>query len=129
MDQEKRDYEISFLLVAAENESEIFDVLNKQQAEITQKSQISSLKLAYPIKKQNSAFFGFYQFRATPEDIEKINAALKLKPAVLRFLVIKNPATAQLVSKKTTVPPKSEIQESKILSNELLEKKLEEILK
>jgi ribosomal protein S6 len=131
---DKREYEISFLL-AAENESEIFDILNKYRAEIIHRSPISSIKLAYPIKKQNSAFFGFCQFNAVPEEVEKISAALKLKASILRFLMIKNPVvqnlSSQTVFKKPIELSKLEIEgpSSKTLSNELLEKKLEEILK
>lgn len=152
---QKKDYELSFLLKAPEAETEIADVLSRHQLEVFEKSPISEIKLAYPIKKQNSAYFGFCYFRGQPENAPKVSESLLLKSSVLRYLLItppvksktdirskgrflgsgvgspavklpkemsgpKGPATAEADIK----PPRQEI-----LSNELLEEKLEEILK
>lgn len=135
MEQGKKEYEISFLLNSPENESEIIGILTANQVETLNKSQISEIKLAYPIKKRNSAFFGYHQFKALPEDVKKISVELKLKPDVLRFLVLKQLTKIVLgrptFPVKLTKPVEPEVvkPKSETLSNELLEKKLEEILK
>jgi len=134
MDQEKKDYEISFLLNSPEAESEVIEVLNANQIVELNKGHVSEIKLSYPIKKRNSAFFGFYQFKGVPEVVRQISEALKLKSNILRFLLIKR--SSKIVPTRTAAPlrPKpSEPEPAKpkpeVLSNELLEKKLEEILK
>lgn len=135
LEQEKKEYEVAFLLNSPENETEIIEILSGNQIESLNKSQVSEIKLAYPIKKRTSAFFGFCQFRALPENVKKISEDLKLKPNVLRFLVL-NQLTKVLPSKPThfTKPSKPTEPEAiqpktEALTNELLEKKLEEILK
>ena len=135
IEREKNEYEISFLINSAENESEVIEILNANQAEIFNKSQISELRLAYPIKKRKSAFFGYYQFVVLPEVVKQIDAALKLKPNVLRFLLVRPvskgmPTKPAPQSKPTKiVEPEISKPKAETLSNELLEKKLEEILK
>lgn len=138
---QKRDYELSFLLKMPEAETEIADVLSQHQLEVFEKGPVSEIRLAYPIKKQNSAYFGFYYFRGQPENAQKVSESLLLKASVLRYLLITPPAQSKTdVSRrvprsaapvKPAMPAEMDIKppRQEILSNELLEEKLEEILK
>ena len=99
--------------------------------------------LAYQIKKENEAYFGYLHFLANTDKIKNISDDLKLNQKVLRFLIITPPITKMMrmatprIIKKTFQPRAVERMEIKkpspaptaTLSNEALEKKLEEILK
>ena len=139
---QKRDYELSFLLKMPEAETEIADVLSQHQLEIFEKGPVSEIKLAYPIKKQNSAYFGFCYFRGQPEDAQKVSESLLLKPSVLRYLLITPPVQSKTDAGRRAPRPSAPVKPAaapaeidikpprqEILSNELLEEKLEEILK
>ena len=137
---EKNEYEIAFLAKVPEA-SALTDLLNQYRAEIFYRGPINEVRLAYPIKKQRQAYFGFFQFRAEPEAVEKVQQALRLNPSILRFLAVSSPI------KKSEKPqrPASEIKYSRkkleqpsavgsapaggVLTNQALEEKLEEILK
>lgn len=136
MEDDKREYEISFLLSGPEAKSEVLNLLNQIKAELTAEEEPRLINLAYPIKKQLSAHFGFYQFRANPADLKSLKDALAINAKVLRFLVVSDP-----IKKQSAVPkerPRPEIPSKpapiesmptpKVLSNEALEKTLEEIL-
>lgn len=133
--ENKKEYEISFLLTAPAAEKELAAVLAKFGAEIYFQKPAASLQLAYKIKRQSSALFGFCHFRAIPDAIKQIKDALNLTPSVLRFLIITPPVVMQtehvdrremrgLMDKK---PPVTSA--GPMLSNEALSEKLEEILK
>ncbi len=132
--ENKKEYEISFLLASPEAEKELAGVLGKFGAEVFFQKPASSLQLAYKIKRQTSALFGWYHFRATSEAIKGIKDALNLTPGVLRFLILTPPVKMTMGesdrremrgadAKKPAAPA------ARILSNEALSEKLEEILK
>lgn len=137
MESEKKNYEISFLLKEENDVEAVLKHLSQIGAEILNEGRISETKLAYPIKKLNSAYFGWLHFAAQPDEAVKLNAALKLEGRVLRYLIITPPIT-KTEKKKSPRPaersgeqsasPAAESAASE-LSNEELEKKLEEILK
>ncbi|MBI3046309.1 MAG: 30S ribosomal protein S6 [Candidatus Harrisonbacteria bacterium] len=138
-DKEKKEYEIAILAKMPEV-SAVTDILNQYRAEIFYQSPVTEVRLAYPIKKQRQAYFGFFQFRAEPEAVEKIQQALKLNSSILRFLAVSSP----IKKSEKLQRPAAEIKYSRskpepaaaesvplggILTNEALEEKLEEILK
>jgi ribosomal protein S6 len=126
----KKVYEISFLLKDSDSEKIITDLLDQHEAIVKSKSLINPIKLAYQIKKYSSAYFGYINFEANPENIKSFSDSLKFKEEVLRFLVIVVPAVK--VSPKREEDKKvsaKEPEESKqALTNEALEEKLKEIL-
>lgn len=137
---DKKEYELSFLLNEAGSISEIDKALANIKAEITTRGQISEIRLSYPIKKHTSAHFGYYYFMAHPEDVVKVKEELKLNPNVLRNLLLTPPIKPMTREPRPIKPieskkePAVKVEESRpaeprILSNEGLEKKLEEILK
>ena len=123
--ENQKDYEIAFALVSPETAKELENVLTQQGAEIFYKSPVAEIRLAYPIKKHASAQFGFYYFKANGDAISKIKEALNLNPNVLRFLIVTPPV------KLAGVVPQSrpERKPTPLVSNEMLEGKLEEMLK
>lgn len=151
MEKENKKYEISFLASSEEARNSVVEVLKKFKAEIFDEGEFKRIRLAYPVKKQTSAFFGYIQFSAVPSIISGLKDSLKLNSQILRFMIIlavdKNvllkPKDIQIfeksaasdepylqrefkkVEKRIPKAPKHQ----PILSNEDLEKKLEEILK
>ena len=87
----KKKYEISYLL-KDENAAVSLESLFKQYGvEIIHRGTATEMRLAYPIKKQNQAWFGYVQCEADPKVVEKIMQSLKLNASVLRTLVITPP--------------------------------------
>ena len=134
-------YEICYLLTSSGTEQEIVNVLNQQQSEILHQEALKEARLAYPIKKQQTANFGFIHFVTLPENVNKIKAALALNAGILRLLIISFSADKipeKKVSVRSQQPDSKPLQvgdvkiakpDTNILSNEALEKKIEEILK
>lgn len=150
MEEETKNYEIGFLLKAEENRKVVFDAIKNTGFNLLNEGQISNIKLAYPIKKQNFAQFGYAYFSAEPEKIEGFKKDLSMIPSVLRLTIFANP-TIKIKEDKTDIEKRhfedekfEEPQEVQVinekkqgmkpqkieaLTNEDLEKKLEEILK
>jgi len=135
---EKKDYELSFLAKEGNGAQEILKLLAQHQAEIRAEGPLRKLNLAYPINHTPHAYFGFVNFAALPLDAKSLERDLESSAVILRALIIKLPkkkgetavGLRRLV--KPTVrrrpvgmepggPPKP-------LSNEAIEKKIEEIL-
>jgi ribosomal protein S6 len=136
----QREYEVSFWLTSEEAISEILDILASAKMLISVKAPLTSLKLAYPIKKHTSAFFGSCIFTGLPENLKQVEKALLNNPKILRTLIMTPPVkvtvreprvvSADVSSRaKVSAEPVKPVVDSSILSDEGLEKKLEEILK
>ncbi|MCL5007041.1 MAG: 30S ribosomal protein S6 [Patescibacteria group bacterium] len=136
MDSEKKSYEISFLLGNENDVEAVLKHLSQIGAEILNEGKISEVSLAYPIKKLASASFGWIYFSALPEKIGELNSALKMDGKIIRYLIItppivktekKRPAKAS-EKEESSAPAAPVATAENELSNEELEKKLEEIL-
>lgn len=137
-DKEERYYELGFLIKTEEDAALVRKILTKNKAEIMEEGAIVKVRLAYPVKKTNQAFFGYYRWLAVAETLTDIERELKLASPVLRYLLIKLPknlpavkksepvSSRSFVKKKEKTPVKKVVPAS--LSNEALEKKIEEIL-
>ncbi len=102
-------------------------------------------RLAYPIKHQSNAFFGYFNFNLeSPESINQIRNELRLNNNILRFLILKQKpesktrkedivrrlATAERRKAKARVAEKAVPKaEAPKMDEGTIEKKLEEILK
>ncbi len=138
MDSEKKSYEISFLVRNESDVQAILSHLSRIGAEILNEGNVSEVRLAYPINKLHSANFGWICFDVVPEKIAELNSALRLDEKIMRHLVITPPITK--TEKKRPAKPspaKTETASDSVqtsssnsgeISNEELEKKLEEIL-
>ena len=142
MEKDSKKYEIGFLAKNEGFKDELAKILTNFGAEISESGAMSRIKLAYPIKKEASAFFSYIYFSGQPEIVEKISDNLKLNSEILRHIIIVAPAIRQTIQtpvkrmRRSMVSErpveKTEIRKPKpqaALSNEALEKKLEEILK
>jgi len=128
----KGDYELSFLLKTAEDAAGVFNILKKYKAEFYYESPIKRINLMYKIKKQTSAFFGFCQFYCLLDDIVKIKDELKMISSVIRFLIITSPfklESNQIKARPQDTTKPSQPSSGRAVTNEALEKELEEILK
>jgi ribosomal protein S6 len=88
---DNKQYEISYLARTEADKDAVIKIINEANAENVTEGRILEIKLAYPVKKQTSAFFGFVVFEALPETITKINDSLKFAEGILRFLIITPP--------------------------------------
>jgi ribosomal protein S6 len=133
-------YELAYVLRVGESESVIDEVLAAHKAVVKHKSPVSSIQLAYPIKKQGVAQFGYTHLTLpTGGAVKEISDALQLKDAVLRFLFTKvpklrlraRPEGKGKVEGAAAEKPASVASLGRIdsLSNEKLSQTLEEILK
>lgn len=153
MNEENKNYEVSFLVKADQDKDDIAKILKEGGFSIINAGQTARIKLTFPVKKENFAYFGSLYFSGNPADIQGLSQKLKTDPKILRFSVIFKPVIkesegrisegAYLTRSKPTVEHKK-IQEissepfsqpvkkparTEALSNEALEKRLEEILK
>ncbi len=92
MSEEKKQYEISYLARTEADKDAVLKVLGGAGAENLEEGRLSEIKLAYPVKKQTSAYFGSTVFEAATEAIAKINDSLKFTEGILRFLIVTPPA-------------------------------------
>lgn len=154
MNEEEKNYEVGFLARSEQDRDEVAKILESYQLPIIYEGQISKIKLAYPIKKENFACFGFLYFSGDPAIIEKLSSELRTNPKILRFLIILRPILRKDESREIKIPSMSKMSlagqpersqkvfseqpsqlvrkapiKTEALSNEDLEKKLEEILK
>jgi ribosomal protein S6 len=124
-------YEISFLLEDESGADFIYENLNKYKAQILEHKDPVRINLAYPVKKQKSAFFGYVDFEMDPNNLLNFEKEIKQKNKVLRFMIISNPSikrTATPSSKKPESILEKPKAEETFLTNEDLSKKIEEML-
>ena len=151
-DDQKREYELALLIDDQSAEAAIDQFLAKlpdgAKIEISKKEAARTVRLAYPIKKFNSATLLVYQFQAIPEVINKIEEGLRFQKNVLRSLLVALPVQKAEVVKQekvAVVAPRERVQSEvveatvatkpkqnqstnpEISSNELLTKTLEEL--
>ncbi len=130
---ELKEYEVACVASTDGALLEIVNALKKRQVSVTEEGRMVSVRLAYPLQKQTSGFFGFVRFTTAPEHIADIEKEFRSFPSVLRFLIVTPPPqTAVRGDRRTalrTPTPPQPLPEAPALTNEALEQKLEEILK
>jgi len=88
--------------------------------------------LAYPIKKQTSAYLTTLGFRLISEKLENIEKKIKAEDKILRYSVLIKPRVKEIPMRRKKLPKKVEIFPKKITKPKAelkeIEKKLEEIL-
>ncbi len=147
MDQEtiKESYEVAFW-TKDENDGSVKKVISKHGGEIIKEKPVQKMRLAYPIKKENFAFFGNIIFRMAPDKVIGFKTDANLEEGVLRYFFRRakknrtdggsareeNQAAGSFREKTRSFlgfrsEPKKGTEQ--VLTNEALEKKIEEILK
>ena len=139
-----KDYEIGFLGKDEKGAEVVLGTLKQRGAEILLEGPVERIALAYKIQHETSAFFGYMHFRVSPAALADIRNDLTHQPSVLRTLIVTPPFVKQkprwdggktrmmAVKSPTTTAPAPTPEHSKTslpLSNEALEKQIEEILK
>jgi len=88
--------------------------------------------LAYPIKKQTSAYLTTLVFRLSSEKLENLEKKIKAEDKILRYSVLIKPRVKEIPMRRKKLPKKVEIFPKKITKPKAelkeIEKKLEEIL-
>lgn len=133
--KDKKNYEISYLLRSEAGMGEVSRLLRQHEGEILEEVPPKNIALAYKIEKLTSAPFGYTIFSMSPENVPELGKNLKTNQGLLRFLIITPPFTKQEVTpsprRSRSAPEKTgdSSKSSPSLSNEALEKKIEEILR
>jgi len=91
MQTENKQYEISYLVRTETDKEAVIKGLKDAGAENITEGRLNEIKLAYPIKKQTSALFGYASFEASPEMMTSINSFFRFAEEVLRFLIVTPP--------------------------------------
>jgi len=129
METEQKMYEIGYLLsplIPEEKLDEEIFVLRKsiedKQGLIISEGRPKMQRLAYPINKLETAYFGWIKFMAEPSSLPEIK-----NPQIIRFLIteiIKSSPAKKIIKKKKAIIPG--IKEG--VKFEEIDKKLEELL-
>lgn len=133
-------YEVSFLQRTEEG-SAIKRLVTALGGTVLRERPITKVRLAYKVKKEPTAFFGITKFEMPGEHIRDLRAALRLEADVLRALVIhakegeEGQAAMQRSESGERRRPMKRVPGREVksgfapaLSNEAIEKKIEEIL-
>ncbi|OGY98700.1 MAG: hypothetical protein A2855_00465 [Candidatus Liptonbacteria bacterium RIFCSPHIGHO2_01_FULL_57_28] len=132
-DKLKKEYELAFLVNEESEAPGVVAALKAAGAEVHLEGPVRKIALAYEIKKQSAACFSFVQFEMEPAAAKALEGHLALRPEILRFMLITPPSAKARPYPQSAVPqrPSAKPYEPKTaptLSNEALEKKIEEIL-
>lgn len=135
MNELKNRYELSFV-TQSEDAASVKALLAKHTAKILNERPISKIQLAYKIAKQGYGFMGTTEFLADAASVVALKKDLQLEHDILRGIIIKLKeakvgdvgAEEKAAGKTPTGPQKLRNIFGTVLSNEALEKKIEEIL-
>lgn len=130
-----KEYELSAISKDEAGFSAASTLIKQHQFEILFESSIKKISLAYEIEKESEAFFGYFHISGNPENIKALNHDLKTSKKVLRFLILTPPFVKSKAIPTSPTKPKNrvaskseKVSPDKTLTNEALEKKIEEIL-
>jgi len=146
-EKDKKEYELALLLNGEDDLAAVIKLVGTHNAEGISEPRAKRLQLAYEIKKHTEAVFAYFTFKMFGDDMKALEHELNAHADVLRFMVIASPAPAERTA-TSAMPPREErrprsnsyaapaaapseipkASPSKPLSNEALEKKIEEIL-
>lgn len=155
MSEGKKQYEISFLARNEGDKDEVMKALAAINAEILVDGKYSEIRLAYPVKKQTVAYFGFVDFSVEAEKIAELDNKLRFYEGILRFLIITPPPrkpipraerrsddaapAEQATAASAPIAAEESVKEEEVsvepevkaeeVNDELLDQKLDEILK
>ena len=127
--ENKKDYELAYLLTPDISEdkieaevSELKDFIAKNGGFVIQADLPEKRHLAYPVKKQNFAYFGVVYFNSDTESLDKIKKALVFYKKVLRYMLLN-----KVTTHPTGDPPKGD-KPTPIITSQSFEQRLESLL-
>jgi len=138
----ENNYEFTFVSLV-EMSPKIRQIIEKNNGNVVFEKELQKVRLAYPIKKQQYGFLGVVEFKTKPDSIEAIAKDIKLENNIIRSMICslrsKKPSLNKYKGKNQTdknnrerVGTSARAAKKTIdagLTNEALEKKIEEILK
>jgi ribosomal protein S6 len=140
-DYETKEYELSVLLKDEAGLENVREILRTAGLDIMDQTELKHITLAYPIKKETMAYMTTMRCVTQPNvDLKEMRKHLEVSPQCLRFLLIAHPIVpvvhvprahdAAREPRPHQVVPTTQDEQHKgeVVSNEELEKKLEEIL-
>ncbi len=145
-DKEKKLYELAILVKDEADMQGVLALLTQYNAEALSEPRAKKLALAYKIKKHTEAIFVSLTFRVFPDDAKNLERDLVTRKEIIRSLIMVAPKVSERPTTATpsfpsmrrgrpttpyaTSAPAAEAKPapSRPLSNEALEKKIEEIL-
>ena len=146
-EKDKKEYELAVLLKNEEDLAPIMALVRQHGAEVAAEPRAKRLTLAYEIKKNKEAVFAYSTFKADGPAMKELENDLNTKSEVIRFLIVKTPAPDPSASRQMSplgaaaqrrvrimrtgpaaTPGDAKPATPQVLSNEALEKKIEEIL-
>lgn len=93
--ENKKEYEMSYLLTPDIPEdkidsevAELKNIITENDGDTVQVNPPEKKRLAYPVKKQNQAYFGVVYFNTNKDGLDKIKKALAFYKKILRFLIL-----------------------------------------
>jgi len=105
--ENKKEYEISYLLTPDIPEDkidsetiELKNIITENGGDIVQTNSPEKKRLAYPVKKQNQAYFGVVYFNVDKDGLDKIKKALAFYKKILRFLILTHSTSSGLIKPK-----------------------------
>lgn len=135
-DLEKKSYEVSFLLESEDKVSDVRRLISQHGVDVAEELLEKKINLAYPIKNVTHALFGAWRVLAEPVKIKLLEKDLMSSKNVLRSLIISMPKEkdvhrevvqrSPILTRRTSVLRREP--KPRPLSNEAIEKKIEEIL-
>ena len=139
-EKDKNNYEITFW-VKEENASPVTDILKKNGCDIVEEKPLQKMQLGYPIRKEKYAFLGTVIFAAYSEAAQAIHDPLNLEGSVLRYTLGNTDkrrvekgmgesmrGSFSSLRERSNCSSSFKRKEESVLTNESLEKKIEEIL-
>jgi len=147
---EPKEYEVSYLARTEEDAADTMRLVRQHAATVEGEQPLRKIQLAYKIGRETQAYFGCARFKVAPSSAKQLEVDLAMSPKVLRSLVVSLPVvsprrtsspfserpyatpfrkpTAPSVSASAYQPAERKSTPPPVLSNEALEKKIEEIL-
>ncbi|MEK7626713.1 MAG: 30S ribosomal protein S6 [Patescibacteria group bacterium] len=134
-DKKTENYEVAFL-TKDENVVAVKKLVSKHGGEVAKEKMIEKIHLAYPIKKENYGFFSHLVFSMEPSATAGLRIDLDLEGSLLRYFFrkAKKPRLESEIREEGRLRSFLGFRSSsaktmeKTLTNEALEKKIEEIL-
>lgn len=134
-------YEISFIQ-KSEDDRSVIDAIRSFGGAVIEEQQLTKIRSAYPLKKETQGFLGIIQFSMEPDATNRFIASLELNEDILRSMVHRVSGNKKEFSGRPQIGFRGRMQSRKgipqrryddssapqPLSNEALEKKIEEIL-
>ncbi len=131
-------YELT-ILTKEEDISAVKKTLEKYGAKIVKEGEVQKIRLAYPIKKHAHAYLWTFLVFVPKDRVEKISGELNLTDQVLRYVLTlfdirkieesEKRRNAEKEREKRPLRGNPKKITEPVLTNEALEKKIEEILK